>query len=134
MYEHPDKIKDLYEICKNDTEVLNIIPRLIENINYKSKLIYILFTNETILRHPNLIGIIISLGLSFVQSGDTAGSFVDLLSQLVQGAVSAFIHNNKEKIENEISEKCRKFVNYTILSQDFDGNDELSANVSKFFL
>ena len=134
IYEHPDKVEELYAICKNDTEVLTAIPKLIENVPHKSKLIYLLFTNETILKHPDLIGIIVSLGLSFIQSGDTAGNFVDLLSQLVQGAVSAFIHNNKEKIENEISEKCRKFVNYTILSQDFDGNDELSANVSKFFL
>ena len=134
IYEHPDKIKELYEICKNDSEVVKIIPQVISNIKDKSKLIYLLFTNENILNHPDLINIIVSMGLSFIESQESAGNFVDLLVQIVQGVVSAFAHNNKNQVEKELSGKCIQFINYTMLAHDFDGNDGLSANISKFFV
>ena len=134
IYNHSEKIYELYEICNNDTEISKTLPIIVRNMNDKKELIYILLTNQNITRHKNLLGIFFSIGFAFVENEDKAGDFVDILVDLIQGGIKAYIENDFDKVSEDLSESCLKLINYTILGIDFDNNDTLAQNISKFFV
>ena len=134
LYMNQGQVNELYEICKNDIGVIKVLPEIIANLDNKRKLIFIILTDKNILKHKELIAIFANMAYSILERGDNADDFVFLMIDLVQGIVEAFLYNDKERISEEISEKCLKFINYTILGYDFEKNESYAANVSKFFV
>lgn len=123
---HPEDVEYLYNITQEDEKIKQLLPIMISKIENKEELIFDLFTNENILKYPDLITIFISIGLSFAQDGNSdAGSYVDLLVELVRGGARAFQYNNYDFIEQQLTPECIKFINYTIFE---------NKSQSKFFI
>ena len=134
-YKNIEEIEYIYEICNNDTELLEALTTLIGKNEDKEFLIEYLLSNEVLSRYPNLISSIIGMGMNLVLGEADADSFFDLLFNMTKGATKAFLKTDYDRIDREISKECLGLINYTILGNfSFDNNLKLSKNISKFFV
>ena len=130
---HDNDLQYLYQTCKNNSAVLEMLPKLLSNIYNREYLMEILFSNEILLNDQDLIAIIVSIGFILIEGATNNENVILFLTDIVRGGFRVLLKNHEE-IKNILSQKCFNLIQFAILG-DFNNTNskELNRNISNFF-